>query len=816
MRSTTWTLVTRTLALLLPAMVLAGGYLWLLAAEERALSERAAAMEAELAALDPEVVFVGNSLVRAGVDPRIVGQGLGDRPVRVANAAEPGTRPANWYTVLKNRVYGQGLRPKLVVVGMIPSTMVRTGVSNDLAQRSLANHAADYEPVVDRKVYGRDAVNPMVHRLHRNRGAFQDAWARTVRALSVGLFMVDGDGGVLERGERIASASLEAVFGLDGALDMSLHHRVIPIALPVSEARAASDRGTVADSFVPDLLDLAEAHGSRVAFAWFPLTAAKTEAVALDPAEQAALVTLLNEGGAAWIDLHARPFGDELFTDAVHLNQAGRERLSRLLAQELSAIDALGSGPFAPAEVPVTASFVARLEGTPPDLGPVEPEPSGKDDCLLVIKRPDLFALSNTATDAAGVGMVSPIVVLEDGRPLTRRRWKKQLEEPRCSGAYLPQTGRMWLAPSEPSTAAQHEYTLALSANLPVSDGTSEGWWVYPGTSLELDLDLQGGAQPTALVLGLEPILDKGPSLEATVDGVPMILEPVGPAWYRARLPLVAGTSPDKLLVRSPADGPYALLRWVAVETERGTADLIGDASRMEPPLANLIPKAGPSPVEALTEAATFPLELAAADAPKVAKAAIPALVALDDTAISARLPCRGCSPLRLVENGTERDAPAWVCSAVRKGEPDQSCQDEDSFLFTAGDGSDPLANGKPYALRLRDERRYKERVWIYPGDRLRIAARITERRRLRHGASSLTIGAVPIADTPDGRLSLRLLGGEDVYLETTLPLRVLAEGSLEIPLDRRLPATGGAVTLELTSDAQASYLLLEQALLRQ
>ena len=86
--------VARVLALILPALVLWGGYRWLLAAPEQALSEPAMSMNQALAEVDPEVVLVGNSLVRHGLDTELIARNVADRPVRVATVAENGTGAA--------------------------------------------------------------------------------------------------------------------------------------------------------------------------------------------------------------------------------------------------------------------------------------------------------------------------------------------------------------------------------------------------------------------------------------------------------------------------------------------------------------------------------------------------------------------------------------------------------------------------------------------------------------------------------------------------------------------------------------------------
>lgn len=776
-------------------------------------------MEQMLREADPEVVLLGNSLVRAGVGPKPLGKALSPgKPVRVASGAEPGTRPANWYVILENRVYGQGLRPKLVVVGMIPSTLVQTEIRSEMARQSLAAHVGSYEPVVDRKVHGRETPAAWRYRMERNRGAFQEQWARVVRGLSVGPFHGQGEGSLLERGEAAAGPALEAVFTTDGALDLSLHQRVIPVALPDEEVEASRESSSIEQTFVPDMIDLAEEHGSRIVFVWFPLAASRNDVVSIPADQQADLVALLNERGAGWLDLHELGYPDSVYTDPVHLNMQGRKRLTADLAAALLEMDALGQGAFAPATLPITARLEATLEGTPPALGSLELTPMADGDpCLQVARRPEIYALSDAATNAAGMGAVSPLLVLENGQALERSRWRTKLKEAPCSGAYLPQTGQIFISPSEAVPEQPASYRLALVPDQPIDTGQEQGWWVYPGTTLRFAIEAQADAsRALSLELGLEPILGQASELEVALDDTPIQLDPVGPAWVKGHAALARGGGTFTLTLQSPPDGPYALIRWLGLETDGEQAPLIGNSSRMHPPSVDLLPRSGRSTIEALTEPPAIDVEALSTPKPKVARFMIPDLADLDDQAISARLPCRACSPLVLMEDGNEAAIPAWACAAVQRGEPSQACQDGGRFLFTSSDGSEPATNGRSYGLVLKADRREKDRAWLYPGDRLRLRARIMERRRLRHGASTLLLQAVPISDDPQGALSIRLLGGEDSYLERLVPLSELVEGPLELALDRVLPVTGGEVTIELHTEPEASYLLLEQAVLRE
>ncbi len=801
------------LAALLPAIVLAIGGWLLLAPEEEQLSPAAQRMEEALAAAQPELLVVGNSLAGRDIDPVALGTSLGERPVRVATAWEPGTYPANWYLFLKNRLYDQGLEPHVIVVAMAPRTLLQTGVEPELASKSLGEHIGPYEPVVFEKVYGRSTPNPWLLRLRNRRGRFQELWAGWMRAGSVGLFHGEPDQPMLERGEAVAGPALERVFEADGAVDITLHQRVIPVVEHEREVAVSADSSTVAASFVPDLLDLAETFGSRVVFVWMPMLPGTEAAMAVDPLVEAELVRLLNERGAAYVDMSGLGYPLSLFQDPAHLNHEGQARFTRELAERLRAIDVMGHGPFAPSRVPLALEHSVELRGSAPDPGPVEllPDPDGQP-CLHMVKAAEWYPLSDAALGAAGLGTVSPLVVLEDGQPLEHKAWLGALKGG-CKGAYMPQAGRLWVSPgphAEPPRA-QRGYTLALEREQPVRYGKAEGWFVYPGTELRLDFTGWPG-EPGALELlvGLEPLMGEPQGASVSLDGAAVPLEPAGSRWLQGRLEAPTPAGPWSVAIASPAGGPWLAVRWLAVRSGEEGVDLMGSAELMEPPAAQLLLGSDRAELEVLTEPAHFPLALEPSGKAGGVRGPLPGLDEIASTHISTRVPCRRCSPLRLVEGGELREIPHLVCGPVRKGKAARSCHADGWFELTPSDGSDPLGNGRGYELQLSPDRWIGRRLWLYPGDRMRLDVAGAERRLLRDGASTLVLeGAAFAGVDPAGQLHLRLVKGDEVLLEASVPVRAFDDGPRELSLGERVDLRGASVVLELSTDPEAPYLLL-------
>ena len=806
-------LVAGALAVVLPALVLAVGLSLLLASRDEELPEPALKMHALLDAAQPEVVVVGNSMVAASIDPEKLGAGLADRPVVVTNLWESGTWPANWYLFLKNRVFGQGHQPHAVIVCMTPLVLVQPGLSTDLNRRSLANHVGEYEPVVYQKVFGQQTPNPWIQRLRDQRGRFQELWAAWIRDASVGLFHGDAQLGLLERGQAAAAPALERVFQAEGAVDMSLHRRVIPVVEHSQQAVARSDGSAVAGSFVPDLLDLAEEHGSKMVFVWMANLPEVEAGVALEPAAEAELVRLLNERGAAYIDMHGLGYPAYMFQDGSHLSAAGRARFTAELAAVLRERGVMEDGPFAPNRVPLALDYSIRLTGQIPDLGPLEllPDPEGQP-CRHVARVVEWTALGDSALSAARIGNVSPLVVLEDGVPMEHLSWPGKLEGP-CHGAYVPQAGLLYLSPGAHADPPreQRSYHLTVTDQLPVRFGKSEGWFVYPGTQLVLDFTGWPGPQgDLEVVVGLEPLIGAAAGASVTAAGLPVDLEPQGARLLRGTVVAPTPLGPWSISVASAADGPWLAVRWLAVRSGGETVDLVGSEEAMEPVVVSFMTWADQSVATVQGDPPRFPLSLEPAYNHGAVKSVEPSLDDLSSAAIGARTACGRCTPLRLSEDGQVYERPGLYCAEAYQGEPGNSCHRTGEFTFTSSDGSDPLGNGRHYELVLQPERQHKQLWWVYPGDHARLPLPGLRKRELRDGARFLRLEGLAMAgERQDAQVHIRLLVGEQEVLAESVPVRSFDDGPFERDMGSSLDLRGKSVVLELRSDPDAPFLLL-------
>lgn len=114
--------LARAAALVLPALVVGGGFVLLQPPLEP--TGRAAFVDRRMLVARPAVVVLGSSLARMDVDRAVLASGLGIPPEEIEVITVPNATAAHWYAILKNHVFGLGVRPRLVIVAGALTTMV--------------------------------------------------------------------------------------------------------------------------------------------------------------------------------------------------------------------------------------------------------------------------------------------------------------------------------------------------------------------------------------------------------------------------------------------------------------------------------------------------------------------------------------------------------------------------------------------------------------------------------------------------------------------------------------------------------------------
>lgn len=791
----------KLLAVVAPIAVLAGPLAyWGRPDPPAEVSPAAQAMERTVAN-DPDVILLGASKVYTDLDKELIAKGLSLPKDEVAALNVSGTMAPVWYAILKNRVYGTEKKPKLVVVYSTFDWTLAARPAGEAERAVLAAQMGPDEPVLRAKALGEGPGGATWERVRRRRTEAHGELMQLIRNAAVGVILAEsGEEGPVAAGEALALPALESLFGMTAGLDLSHTRGAIPIVERGREAAKVSS--DIDDTLLPDFLALAAENGTRIVFVHAPVRPSAEVSYQVEPTLHRAAVQAINDAGAGYLDLRELRLGDAAFGDAAHLNRVGRTTLTEALVARLGEIGAMGAGAMKAAPLPVvTKPPTLTRTGTPPGLPEVKPV-RGPKACRWEAPVPELRPINDFALLVAGVGMVSPLVVLEDGAPLQPHAPREKFDDS-CAGAFLHQERAVKFSPTgtDPEIVPTRTYTFALSDEAPMRTAAGfEAWWVYPGTTLSLAFD-EATSGPGVVVDAVAFGDGKG-APTARVDGgaaVPL----AGAGLHRsAVLPTPAGAA-WTLDVASPADGPWVLLRRVV----HGPAD----APRF------VVGAPGPSSVGVLASDATYspePHALPPLGAPTAAGdttstfALDPATVPNTET-LWGLASVAGCSPVRLSEDGTPLAAPTVRPKDVDKG-PGRYAQGGTTLTVIGSDGTAPHINGRAYAASLDATRKCRGLRWLYPGDTATITVKPNLLAPLLADATRLELGGAAVSAEPTEALgTLRVRTGGTTHLETTFRLADLASTPPAWTFNPPLPRGPDPVVFELSIPADAPFTLV-------
>lgn len=793
-------------------------------------SAAAAAMDAQILAADWDVVVLGDSSAEQGIHGDLLGQALADPPLRVLRLAGAGGEMAPvWYAVLRDRVYGNGKRPRLVVLGAYLSGVVATRL-DDVEYSLLQRHVAVPDEVLLRKTW-RTAPPSAGQRLVDRATAGREAVVSAFRYGPASLWL-DGAaarvteaskvvfGGVHAPNEGGAAGTLLVTPGTDAAQGPANGPATGPEG-GTGHAAAPSPEET----YLPAIAALVARNGGRLVVVLPPTLSGEYPALRVPSALSRGMAELASRLGVGWLDERDLPLERADFSDPRHLNGRGARTFTRFLAARLQQIGALGTGPLAPAIVP--PRYTVRREGTPPEVV-AEGIATGSDPCTFLLPLPALSFLADDALRGEIATGRSPLLVEEGGVPLA---WMDDPGRTGCIGMFRFEGGVIHgLRRAEDGPPL----TLRLDDAVPVRsvdphgplglDGWADLYWVYPGTTLrwtfdapwrppgaryDVDVELSGVAgQRTedASTTLTTPVV--------TLLGQPVPLVPTETGW-RVHVEVPVTDTPWALEVASPAGGPYLLVHTLTF-TQGGERVRIIEApflpvvdlfaagtSRVEgpvpPPSGGRIYDGSPS---AFWMHAPFPNHA-------------------------------GCSPLRVTEDGRPLPRYPGPASYVPVVDPlaPSSRADPVTFLpgggavhagervyFSASDDSDPVGNGRRYQITVQEDRKCwlrqcefcVDRSWIYPGDRLTLTLPAAGRSRLNYGLYAVALSAVWNTDpSPETTIHARIDAGGTTRFEGDIPIHtLLGERVLPVrpPVLRDDP---GDIEITLDAPADAPPLLL-------
>jgi len=761
-------LVGAALAVLGPAFVLIAAAL--VASPAPSLGKQALVFDRLLRRAAPEVVVVGASFASADIDPEGLAGRLGVSADQVAVLPVYTSSAPVWYAVLKERVYGNGGSPSLILLPVSIGTALATRPSQGQVGQIL-----DQMPTPDATVARRSMGGPLAARVRMllaHRGDLRAPLLGRFRGLLPRLLL-----GADER--ALSRASTAALGELHGAAD--------PRALPTVEADIGIDDSlpgsalsSPEESFLADIVDLAEAHGARVAVALPPVMLAATRGQRAPADLEEAAVRWAERRHVAWIDLRDLGWGAQDFRDNRHMRASAARRFTDLVADHLLADAEAQTSPSLARGSGLLASTVARV-GTPPRLEARRTRPLG-GPCELAIAVPGYEFLGQKALREVFPRLRSPLQVWEGDRLLQPGEERRG-----CSGTALHRAGIV-VSRYEPDGPPLR---LAWSEALPDGEGSEAKFWVYPGTSLVWTVpEPWPGAVGEASVELRVGALGPGEGVaELVVGEAAAPLERQG-SRASASLPVHASGA-WTVSVRSPEDGPFLFVERLDLRS--------GDQ------IARLVASEGPRGLELLPPGG-WRAEVAPPATPRMK-------LRVDGAYAWFKTPWRAfsaCSPLRVAHDGV----------LLPEAPPDHRSGKggtrhvEGWLVFEPLPGTDPKDG---YAVVYDPDRRcpplgegVAEQVWLYPGDALR--GTISELERAQFAAPLERIRLVPTlaqAAPETATLTLRVALGQEPLLERTLAgAELLEPGALELsrPI---LPSEAGDLSVFIAASPDLPPTLL-------
>lgn len=786
----------RLLSVLLPLLVIVG---WWRVTSDRAarveLSAEAKAIDATLASVQPEVVVLGNSASFHAVDATELGRALG-MPGKVAKIFVPASRSSAWYALLENRILEGGHHPKLVLVIGALHHMLDTALGADQVV-ALRGQLGPGDEHILQKALGTSPWKELTSQSRQR----AEAWFEAPKLAAVGLVYGASGGAtsLTERGRAVAEPALARVFDLAAGTDMALHKRVLPVAVG-NNAEAVAVEGTMSleGSFVGDMAALARERGVRIVFVSFPMPASNpTPRPGVE--WQRGLVELLNEHDAGWLDLSQVPLPPSAWVDHIHLHAAGRKQFTAALVEALGRLNPLADEGMAEAMLPLAAQ-VARV-GTPDP--PATLPPPRLDGCKVTYQLPELAPFSNKDLYTnLMVGAASPLVLMREGAPL---RPHVQPQNQACDDTFTHGTGAILASVAGPGTLTLG-WSDAAPALVKLGGAEVPMWWVYPGTSVKLDLaepwDPQRGPfrvevavqAPAGGAYVVRAAGEERPlSIERGANGV-VVLEGPPP------------TGPWAIEIGAPSGGKAALVRSVLVGEGALAVSLLGQRQEQglrvlgQRHLARTVTAQAPPP------ALTLPA-LRAGKTPgphPIGRIELQALSPLSPAGIHGAAGVGGCTPLTVLED----DQPLRVASVgdvTQKGLGTYAVQPS-GVIVAASDNSDPATNGRRYTVALSAERLCAQAAWVYPGDVVEVVA--DPIGPLPEGAARLDLTAAAfLQEEPVGGAHVRVEVDGALSYDAFVPVATLVDGA-RLPLSPPIPRGAKRLAVRLTGSDDAPYLL--------
>lgn len=785
---------------------------------------KAAGMERKLKNQKSDVVVLGSSLARTNVNIDLLASELGVGSKNVTLLTLPNATAAHWYAVMKNRVFANGHRPKVVVMVGALTTMITPEVLKDSNVERLVNQLSDREPVLGKKVFG--TLSPADFRylyMREQAGQIRDEFMLQYRDWALGWLM--GNNHKPAEGKRLAERANEIVFA-DERMDYSLHMGTgTGLWGGAVEEIDVSNVDIANDSLISDIGSLARDYGSYAVFVRTPFPPSNSDNDLVSPNQESAAVETMEGSEAGYVDMRSLNLDDSYFQDMRHMSAAGAEVFTKALARSLQSMGVLKRKGKAEIRLGVEVTSVERI-GTAPDLGGLLSAARQGDSCSWSVPPGVLRGLDAASMAAAGQADATPVRVTQGGQPLG---WTPTRDG--CSPG-VTHGEQIEIVPNAGGDIA--DVALSLQEELPftVEGENLPAWWVYPGTTVRFTFERpwQYDAESFRVFLLGHVFGGQGGRAEIVVDEQRATLEVLGTRAWLATNPDPPTEGPWTLDVISPPDGPWVLMQNLAVGAMPNTAHLIGLPELLNGASIRLVGgKVEDTELDPVYRKPPPTLNMSARirKAPRgLGMISLPAFAPLADAPHSRASIPHKCSPLRVVEGGTRLPEPHSVCLDVANLKAGKSCHAGNVIYFAAADSQPPVTTGKKYTLEL-DETRVCDRrnqkgttplrgvLWMYPGDHLVLTFPEDKLADFFDGANRLEIEVESPVVREGDMLDMRLYVDDQVFLEERMaPPGEARRGGQSWTFEPPIPPRTRKVRLEFRNAAQKSYWLLLKATL--
>lgn len=800
------------LALLLPLVVMVAA--WRGLREPPSDHGYASAFAERLAGEPVEVVVLGSSLAHRGVDLSVLARELGLGREQVEMLQLPHASTAHWYAILKNHVYAQGHRPKLVIIAGALTTMLNHDLLRYPANvERLVEQLSDDEPVIAEKVFGfDDASDFRALFLRQAAGRWRASLLEGLRDLVLAAAFTSRPR--LDEATRLAERLNEAVFPNE-AMDYALHRDVATGVGAGGDLPVLADRPFVLreQALLPDVAALAQSNGSRVVWVRMPFPPSNRDVDDVPAEIERDAVAWMDELGAGYLDLRSLDLSDDDFEDMRHLSKRGAVVFTTALARTLDALGALS--PDGGVQVVRGLGDVPPPErvGVPPDL--VQPAGVG---CTRRARGGPLDGFDEALLP---FGVLPPIEVRVGTRVLPPGPAEG------CDGTW--RLGPEGLVVAAPDADAEVEVQWALGPV--VLDGGPVAW-VAPGTALVWRMEQPWKLPPRTFGVVARGIRF-GPSPTASLRLGELDFPMSGGA---GRLAAVARPARPEgawaLAIVVPPEGGPLLVHHLAVGAPPTTTALLGKTETLYGASVRIVGGRVDDTGGRVSYAAPpslAPIPVTPRAAPRnMGAIALPKLSDLADAEEKDASRASSCSPVRVLEDGVPLPLPHELCYDVLTKGGGRSCHAGSTLYFASPSGGAPVDNGRTYTLGLDPDRSCATLVqqqaatlrgsyWLYPGDVATFSPETDRLKAFRDGASLLLLEVIPHVGTEVSPLEVELLVGDRVVVSRSwTPSGVRRASVLRLPIDPPLPPWPGEVRLRVRNPSDTAFQLVTMVALEE